>query len=158
MKRQRRDFSGWEKCRRVAVCWSTWCSAKGFILPELRWEKCFFFVIHYLALIILLCFKAFQWTFHPNGFFGINEESGLGGKGGSYFSGGKCISWERYFQKRLGGIGVMEKKIYRRGLGGPYLILMDSEISDVSWVMGRLEKVGMVSRLDDVNLVCGRGK
>ena len=24
-------------------------------------------------------------------------------------------------------------------------------------VMGRLEKVGMVSRLDDVNLVCGRG-
>ena len=66
----------------------------------------------------------------------------------------------RYFQKRLGGIGVLEKKIYRRGLGGPYLILMDSEVSDVSWVMGRLEKVGMVSRLDhdDVNLVCGRGK
>lgn len=64
---------------------------------------------------------------------------------------------KRYFQKRLGGIGVLEKKIYRRGLGGPYLILMDSEISDVSWVMGRLEKVGMVSRLDDVNLVCGRG-
>ena len=39
------------------------------------------------------------------------------------------------------------------------LILMDSEVSDVSWVMGQLEKVGMVSRLDhdDVNLVCGRG-
>ena len=66
---------------------------------------------------------------------------------------------KRYFQKRLGGIGVLEKKIYRRGLGGPYLILMDSEVSDVSWVMGQLEKVGMVSRLDhdDVNLVCGRG-
>ena len=66
---------------------------------------------------------------------------------------------KRYFQKRLGGIGVLEKKIYGRGVGGPYLILMDSEVSDVSWVMGQLEKVGMVSRLDhdDVNLVCGRG-
>ena len=83
---------------------------------------------------------------------------GWGETGGSYFSGGKrYFLRKRYFQKRLGGIGVLEKKIYRRGLGGPYLILMDSEISDVSWVMGRLEKVGMVSRLDDVNLVCGRG-
>ena len=83
----------------------------------------------------------------------------MGKKGAHIFLEENVFPEEEVFSRTIGGHGCLEKKkkIYRRGLGGPYLILMDSEISDVSWVMGRLEKVGMVSRLDDVNLVCGRG-
>ena len=54
-------------------------------------------------------------------------------KGGSYFPGGKGFPEKGDFSKKgMGGSGVLEKKIYRRGLSGPYLILMGSETSDDS--------------------------
>ena len=52
----------------------------------------------------------------------------------------------------------MGKKTNRKGLVGPYLILMGSDSSDCSWAMDRLGKADMELRLAGVNLAYERRK